>query len=67
MTGVAALGAVLAALEDGGTFAEPATLRGWRDRLAAAGIVSPTAPRSQIADQFRVIKRPLISNAMVNS
>ncbi len=32
--------------------------------LAAAGIVSPTAPRSQIADQFRVIKRPLISNAM---
>lgn len=34
------------------------------DALAAAGIVSPTAPRSQIADQFRVIKRPLISNAM---
>ena len=32
--------------------------------LAAAGIVSPNAPRSQIADQFRVIKRPLISNAM---
>lgn len=34
------------------------------DVLAAAGIVSPNAPRSQIADQFRVIKRPLISNAM---
>ena len=34
------------------------------DALAAAGIVSPHAPRSQIADQFRVIKRPLISNAM---
>jgi protein-tyrosine kinase len=33
------------------------------DALAAAGIVSPNAPRSQIADQFRVIKRPLISNA----
>ena len=32
--------------------------------LALAGIVSPNAPRSQIADQFRVIKRPLISNAM---
>lgn len=32
--------------------------------LAAAGIVSPNAPRSQIADQFRVIKRPLIRNAM---
>ncbi len=31
--------------------------------LAAAGIVSPNAPRSQIADQFRVIKRPLIANA----
>lgn len=34
------------------------------DALAAAGIVSPNAPRSQIADQFRVIKRPLIANAM---
>ena len=34
------------------------------DALAAAGIVSPNAPRSRIADQFRVIKRPLISNAM---
>ncbi len=34
------------------------------DALAAAGIVSPTAPRSQIADQYRVIKRPLIANAM---
>lgn len=34
------------------------------DVLAKAGIVSPHAPRSQIADQYRVIKRPLISNAM---
>jgi len=34
------------------------------DALAAAGIVTPNAPRSQIADQYRVIKRPLISNAM---
>ena len=34
------------------------------EALSAAGIVSPNAPRSQIADQFRVIKRPLISNAM---
>ena len=32
--------------------------------LAAAGIVNPYAPRSQIADQFRVIKRPLIRNVM---
>lgn len=33
-------------------------------RLAASGIVTPTAPRSQIADEFRVVKRPLIGNAM---
>lgn len=33
------------------------------ERLAAAGIVTPNAPRSQIADEFRVIKRPLILNA----
>ena len=32
--------------------------------LVAAGIVSPDAPRSQVADQYRVIKRPLIDNAM---
>jgi protein-tyrosine kinase len=32
--------------------------------LEASGIVTPNAPRSYIADEFRVIKRPLISNAM---
>ena len=32
--------------------------------LAAAGLVTPNAPRSQTADEYRVIKRPLISNAM---
>jgi len=32
-------------------------------RIAAAGIVTPDAPRSRIADEFRVIKRPLIMNA----
>ncbi len=32
--------------------------------LAAAGLVTPNAPRSHTADQYRVIKRPLISNAM---
>ena len=32
--------------------------------LDAAGVVSPNAPRSKIADQYRVIKRPLIRNAM---
>lgn len=32
--------------------------------LAASGLISPDAPRSHIADQYRVIKRPLIKNAM---
>jgi len=31
--------------------------------LAAAGIIRPDAPRSQLADEYRVIKRPLIDNA----
>lgn len=34
------------------------------DALAAAGIVCPNAPRTQTSDQYRVIKRPLIKNAM---
>jgi len=34
------------------------------DAIAAAGIISPNASRSQVADEYRVIKRPLISNAM---
>ena len=32
-------------------------------QLAAAGLVTPDAPRAQIADEFRVIKRPLLANA----
>lgn len=32
-------------------------------RLAEAGLVTPDAPRSRVADEFRVIKRPLLSNA----
>lgn len=31
--------------------------------LAARGFATPDAPRSAVADQFRVIKRPLIRNA----
>lgn len=31
-------------------------------RLAAAGYLTPDAPRSQIADEFRIIKRPLLAN-----
>lgn len=33
------------------------------EAIAAAGMVSPTAPRSQIAEQYRIIKRPLLENA----
>jgi len=32
--------------------------------IGSAGIVTPNAPRSHMADQYRVIKRPLIANAM---
>jgi protein-tyrosine kinase len=32
-------------------------------KLAAEGFITPDAPRSRIADEFRVIKRPLIANA----
>ena len=32
--------------------------------LAAANILTPNAPRSLLGDQFRVIKRPLLRNAM---
>jgi len=35
--------------------------------LAAAGMVTPDSPRSQIADEFRIIKRPLLSNAQRKS
>lgn len=34
------------------------------ERLERAGLVTPQTPRSQMAEQFRVIKRPLISNAI---
>ena len=33
------------------------------ERLKARGFVTPDAPKSQIADEFRVIKRPIIRNA----
>jgi exopolysaccharide/PEP-CTERM locus tyrosine autokinase len=33
------------------------------DLAARNGIVVPNAPRSQLADQFRVVKRPLLQNA----
>jgi len=33
-------------------------------KLAQAGLVTPNAPRSHLADQYRVLKRPLITNAL---
>ncbi len=33
-------------------------------RLAARGFVTPDVPSSQLADEFRVIKRPIIRNAL---
>jgi len=33
------------------------------ERLKAQGLVTPDVPRSQIADEFRVIKRPIVRNA----
>ncbi len=34
------------------------------EALAAQGFLTPNAPRTHMADQYRVIKRPLIKNAM---
>ena len=34
------------------------------DALTSVGIINPNSARSEIADQYRVIKRPLITNAM---
>lgn len=36
-------------------------------RAAAMGFVTPDAPRSQLADEYRVIKRPLLTNALRRS
>lgn len=36
-------------------------------RLAAQGYVTPDAPRSQLADEFRVLKRPVLGNAQGKS
>lgn len=32
-------------------------------RLAAQGFITPEAPRSRVAEEFRILKRPLIANA----
>src|SRR6185436_17047374 len=36
-------------------------------RLAAMGYLTPETPRAQIADEFRVIKRPLLMNVLGKS
>lgn len=59
---------VAAAPEDGGGEPEP-QFHSKRvdldlDALAVQGFLTPQAPRSQLADQYRVIKRPLIKNAV---
>lgn len=36
-------------------------------RLAANGFISPNAARTQLADEFRVLKRPLLANAQGRS
>jgi receptor protein-tyrosine kinase len=36
-------------------------------RVAKAGVITPDAPRSQLADEFRVVKRPLLANAFGKS
>jgi receptor protein-tyrosine kinase len=36
-------------------------------RLKALGYVTPDTPRSQIADEFRVLKRPILHNARTTS
>jgi protein-tyrosine kinase len=34
------------------------------DRLRERGFITPDAPRNQVADEFRVVKRPIIRNAL---
>lgn len=36
-------------------------------KLAAGGFITPNAPRSQLANEFRVIKRPLLANSKAKS
>jgi protein-tyrosine kinase len=57
-----AAAAGLATMDDASSVSRRVTLD--LDALAAAGLLTPHAPRSHLADQYRVLKRPLISNAM---
>lgn len=70
VTGTSAANAVRPA---GGKRVEPTTGRRSQQvhidfaRLSAGGFVTPDAPRSQLADEFRVIKRPLLTNVQGKS
>ena len=45
--------------------AQPKSVRIVLVRLAARGLVTPDQPRSAIAEEFRLIKRPLLANAVL--
>lgn len=45
--------------------AQPKSVRIDLVRLAARGLVTPDQPRSAIAEEFRLIKRPLLANAVL--
>ena len=47
-----------------GTSSRRVASRSTSTRLKNGGFVTPDAPKSQIADEFRVIKRPIIRNAL---
>lgn len=58
-----------AARNGGGPFIDHSSPRRSREvavdlqRLGSEGYVTPNSPRSQLADEFRVVKRPLLNNA----
>jgi len=58
---------IAAAAVPGALAARPQPMRGHVEidlaRLSAGGYITPQAPRSRLAEEFRVIKRPLLTNA----
>lgn len=62
--GHAAVAALAAEPEPSAPAAESRRVELNFEAMAAAGILVPNAPRSLLGDQFRVVKRPLIRNAV---
>lgn len=64
--GIRTLGGGLESSESESTPSRPETKRVSisLERLASLGLVSPSDPRSVVSEEFRVIKRPLIRNAL---